>query len=97
MSVNNLIEARPVLEKLHDAKPDDAAVLESLAFATMATVIIEKDTVKQNAIRLQARAMAERAKELGRNSMLIQQLIEMICADGTQNAGTAAVNLPWSQ
>ena len=91
MSPNNynLLEARPIFEKLHDANPDDAEVLEALALATMATVTTEKVPVKQRIIRLQARAMAERAKELGQNGVLIQQLIEMVCTDGTIATVTA--------
>ena len=80
---NDLLGARALLEKLHDVKPDDAETLEALAYATLSTTITEKDAEKQRAIRLQARAMAERAKELGGNNALVQLLIEQILPDGT--------------
>ena len=87
----NLLEARPILEQLFDARPDDGETLEALAFATMATIIEVKDTATQNAIRLQARAMAERAKELGQNSALLQQFIELIRPDGTLSVANTAM------
>jgi hypothetical protein len=82
-NASDLLGARPILEKVYDAKPDDAETLEALAYATLATAALEeKDAGKQRAIRLQARAMAERAKELGSNSSLVQLLIEQILPDG---------------
>jgi len=82
-NANDLLGARPILEKVYDAKPDDAETLEALAYATLATAALEeKDAGKQRVIRLQARAMAERAKELGSNSSLVQLLIEQILPDG---------------
>ena len=86
----NLLGARPILEQLFEVKPDDAEVLEMLAFSTLATVTVEKDTAKHPIIHLQARAMAERAKELGQNSSLLKTLIEQICDDGTLKAANAA-------
>ena len=80
---HNLLGAQPILEKLFDAKPDDAETLEALAFATMATSTEAKDPATQSAIHLRARAMAERARELGRNSGLLQHIIELVCPDGT--------------
>ena len=79
---NNLVEAKPILEKLYAIRSDDAAVLEALAFATTVTVITEKDVEKQKNTLLRARSLAERAKELGNNSQLVQLLLEQIPPNG---------------
>jgi tetratricopeptide (TPR) repeat protein len=75
-------EAVPILEKLHSAKPDDMVVLESLALAISAIATAEKDPEKRKKEFLRARALAERAKQLGDNSERIQLLLEYIPPDG---------------
>src|SRR5215471_13876431 len=81
-------EATPILEKLHEAKPDDAAGLELLAHAISVNVALEKDADKRKKELLRARSLAERAKGLGRNSRLIQLLLELISPEG-EMAGIA--------
>ena len=81
-------EATPILEKLHEAKPDDTAVLELLAHAISVNVALEKDADKRKKELLRARSLAERAKGLGRNSRLIQLLLELISPEG-EMAGIA--------
>jgi len=82
VQANKMPEALPILEKLQKAKPDDAVVLELLAYALSATAAVEKDAEKRKKDLLRARSLAERAKGLGRNTQLIQLLLEGISADG---------------
>src|SRR5690606_24026923 len=82
IQANNMVEALPLLEKLHTAKPDDAVVLELLAYAISANAVIEKDAGKRKKDYLRARSLAERAKELGRNTQLVQLLLEQISPEG---------------
>jgi tetratricopeptide (TPR) repeat protein len=85
---NKMLEAAPILEKLHNAKPDAAVVLELLANAIVVNVALEKDAEKRKKELLRARSLAERAKELGRNTQLIQLLLEVISPEG-EMAGLA--------
>src|SRR3989442_16033864 len=64
VKANKMPEAAPILEKLHAAKPDDVAVLESLAYAISAIASTEKDPEKRKKEFLRARSLVERAKEL---------------------------------
>jgi tetratricopeptide repeat protein len=89
VKANKMPEAAPILEKLHGAKPDDAVVLELLAYAISVNTALEKDAEKRKKELLRARSMAERAKELGRNTQLIQLLLERISPEG-EMAGPAA-------
>jgi len=88
VKANKMTEAAPILEKLHEAKPDDAAVLELLAHAISVNMALEKDADKRKKELLRARSLAERAKELGRNTQLIQLLLELISPEG-EMAGIA--------
>ena len=90
-NAQNLIGARPILEKLYNANPDDAEALEILALTTMTAIIEESNPANHNAILLQTRAMGLRAREMGRNSTLLLTLIEQICDDGSIKAPAAAV------
>jgi tetratricopeptide (TPR) repeat protein len=82
VKANKMPEALPILEKLHAAKPDDAVVLELLAYAISVNTALEKDAGKRKKELLRARSLAERAKGLGRNTRLIQLLLERISAEG---------------
>jgi tetratricopeptide (TPR) repeat protein len=88
VKANKMPEAAPILEKLREAKPDDAAVLELLAHAISVNTALEKDADKRKKELLRARSLAERAKELGRNTQLIQLLLELISPEG-EMAGIA--------
>ena len=88
VKANKMPEAAPILEKLHEAKPDDAAVLELLAYAISVNMGLEKDADKRKKELLRARSMAVRAKEIGRNSQIIQLLLELISPEG-EMAGMA--------
>jgi predicted negative regulator of RcsB-dependent stress response len=82
VQANKMPEATPILEKLHSAKPDDTVVLELLSYAIFVSAAIEKDGEKRKKNILRARSLAERAKKLGRDSQLVQSLLEQIPADG---------------
>src|SRR5262245_14540332 len=88
VQANNMSEALPILEKLHGAKPDDAVVLELFAYAISVVAAVEKDAEKRKKELLRARSLATRAKEMGRNTQLIQLLLEQISAEG-EMAGLA--------
>jgi tetratricopeptide (TPR) repeat protein len=88
VKANKMPEAATILEKLHEAKPDDAAVLELLAHAISINMALETDSGKRKKELMRARSLAERAKELGRNSQLIQLLLELISPEG-EMAGIA--------
>jgi tetratricopeptide (TPR) repeat protein len=82
VEAHKMTEAAPILEKLHVAKPDDAAVLEYLSYAIFVTAATEKDAEKRKKDLLRARSLAERAKELGPRTRLVQALLEQIPVDG---------------
>lgn len=82
VQANKIPEALPILEKLHGAKPDDTLVLELLAYAVSEGGRVEKDAEKRKKEHLRARSLAARAKELGRNSQLVELLLEQISAEG---------------
>ena len=79
---HKMSEAEPILEKLRAAKPDDPVVVELLAYATFVNAANEKDNEKRKKELLRARSMATRAQELGRNTQLIQLLLDQIPANG---------------
>ncbi len=82
VQTHKMTEAAPILEKLHASKPDDAVVLELLSYTIFANAAVEKDAEKRKKELLRARSLAERAKELGRNTQLVRLLLEQIPADG---------------
>jgi tetratricopeptide (TPR) repeat protein len=88
VQANKMSEALPILEKLHGSKPDDAVVLELFAYAISVVAAVEKDAEKRKKELLRARSLATRAKEMGRNTQLIQLLLEQISAEG-EMAGLA--------
>jgi len=79
---NHHLEALPVLQELAKQKPDDAEVL----FAWGACLVDHSATVSDEAAaaqeRVQARQLLLRAKELGNNSGLLLNLLEMLPEDG---------------
>jgi tetratricopeptide (TPR) repeat protein len=88
VKANKMPEAAPILEKLHEAKPDDTAVLELLAYAISVNMGLEKDAGKRKKELLRARSLAERAKAMGRDSQIVQLLLELISPEG-EMAGMA--------
>jgi len=79
------IEAYPILEKLHEEKSDDKAVLENLSYAMIihAATLTDKPARKQE--RARARKLAEEAKALGPIGNLTKMVTE-IREDGEETA-----------
>ena len=82
VEAHKMAEAAPILERLHAAKPDDAAVLEYLSYAVFVNAATDKNAEKRKKDLLRARSLAERAKELGRGTQLVNTLLEQIPVDG---------------
>jgi tetratricopeptide (TPR) repeat protein len=83
---NKFTEALPVLEKLAAAKPDNANVQFFLGYCVLAQSIGNKDEAARRQLRVRARSIFVKAKELGRNDQLINSLIESIAPDGSDKA-----------
>ncbi len=79
---NNLVDALPVLEKLYAAKADDPEVLQYLALAVAVRASSKKDPEQIKSDFRRARQLAEKAKQLGNNSDLVQTILDKIPADG---------------
>jgi tetratricopeptide (TPR) repeat protein len=90
IQAHKMPEAKPILEKLQEIKPDDTVVLEGLAYAVLAVATTEKDPEKRKKEFLRARSLAERAKQLGNNSDRIQLFLDQIPADGDMPTLTAS-------
>jgi tetratricopeptide (TPR) repeat protein len=76
-------EALPLLEKLAAAQPTDGEVVFMLGFATLATSELVKDMETRKQTRVRARNSIQRAKELGYEHPLVQQLLDAIPPDGS--------------
>lgn len=90
----NLLGALPLLEKLNTAKPDNTKVMQYLAFALAAGAAGQKvpEQVKNNWRR--ARQLAERCKQLGDNSDLVQTLLDKIPTEADLAAESAKPRTP---
>lgn len=80
-----LIEALPLLEKLAAAKPDDRVVLERLGLVLATKSITSTDADERKKLRLRAREVLLRAKQLGDNSNLLQTLLDGLPEDGSDS------------
>ncbi len=89
---HKLVDALPLLEKLHAEKPDDLAVLERLSFVTLAHSATLSDASDRKQERARARKLADEAKAAGVESNLLKAVLA-IPEDGGEMAfsGTAAV------
>lgn len=79
---NKFPDALPMLEKLTAAKPDDAAVLERLSLTLIAMAGTSKkspELVRNDLVR--ARALAEKARQLGNDSQIVEMILEKIPAN----------------
>ncbi|HEX7999117.1 MAG TPA: tetratricopeptide repeat protein [Pyrinomonadaceae bacterium] len=76
-------EALPLLEKLAAAKPTDGEVVFMVGFTTLATSELIKDMAARKQARVRARLSIQRAKELGYEHPLVQQLLDAIPPDGS--------------
>lgn len=83
---NNLVAALPLLEKLAAAKPDDTGVLQHLALAVAAQAVASKDPEQMKQGFRRARALAEKCRQLGDNSQLVQTILERLPTEEQMNA-----------
>lgn len=80
---NKLVDAFPLLEKLHAEKSDDVPVLEHLSFATVAYAATLSDPTARKQQRIRARKFAEEARAAGDTSNLLKVVLE-IPEDGSE-------------
>jgi tetratricopeptide (TPR) repeat protein len=81
---NRLVEARPILEHLAAEQPDDQVVLERYGITLVACASSLTDGDERKALRIRARSVLLRAKELGDNSDLLRVMLEGLPEDGSQ-------------
>jgi tetratricopeptide (TPR) repeat protein len=79
---NKMIEATPLLEKVVEANPTDVVALERLAFSTFATSGSIQNSEERKQMRVRARGLALRAKDLGDSSNLLVMILDSIPEDG---------------
>jgi tetratricopeptide (TPR) repeat protein len=89
---NKLVDALPLLEKLHAEKPGDLLVFERLSFATFAHAATLSDPAERKLERARARKLADQAKAAGVESNLLKVVLS-VPEDGGEMAfsGTAEV------
>ena len=80
---NRMTEAMPLLEKLHDEKPTDAAVLGLLSFTVLANSATFSDSEMRKKERARARKLAVEAQAAGDNSNLTKAVLD-IPEDGSE-------------
>ncbi len=73
----NQIAALPLLEKLAVMRPDDAAVLEKLGGALLASTTDISDPEARKKVVLRARNTFLEARKLGDNSSYLQVMLEL--------------------
>lgn len=83
VNASKFTEALPLLEKLTAAKPTDAEIVFMFGFATLATSELIKDMEARKQARVRARNSIQRAKELGHQHPLVQQLLDALPPDGS--------------
>jgi len=71
------LDAFPILEKLHEEKPNDAQVLEGLSFATLARSATLSDPAARKEELIKARKLAAEAKAAGDDSNMVKTLLEL--------------------
>jgi tetratricopeptide (TPR) repeat protein len=93
-----LMDALPLLEKLHAEKAGDVPVLEALSFATLASSATLTDPAGRKRVRAHARKLAEEAKAAGDDSNLLKVVLS-VPEDGGEMAfsGTAEVQAVMQQ
>jgi tetratricopeptide (TPR) repeat protein len=84
---NKLTDAKEVLERLAVANPRDRDVLEVLGLLIIAHSMNIKDDAERKKERVRGRQMLVRAKELGADSNLLKNMLELIPPDGSDTEG----------
>jgi tetratricopeptide (TPR) repeat protein len=75
-------EALPLFEKLAVSYPNDAEVIETLAFLVLGKATYLKDAPGRKEARKQARKLLLRAEKLGANDPVLKSMLATIPADG---------------
>jgi tetratricopeptide (TPR) repeat protein len=83
VDASKFTEALPLLEKLAAIKPTDGEVVFMVGFTKLATSELIKDMALRKRTRVSARNSIQRAKELGYQHPLVQQLLDAIPPDGS--------------
>ncbi len=81
---NKFTEALPLLEKIAVAEPNNADIQYYLGYCLFAKAIGTKDEPVRRQLRVRARGIFLKAKELGKKDPLLDELIETIPADGSE-------------
>ena len=81
------LEALPIFRDLAQRNPADPEVLLGFAICLVSHAATLPDTSAATDERLQARALLERAKELGNSSTILLNLLDSISLDGTVSFG----------
>ncbi|MGH9591746.1 MAG: hypothetical protein ACRD5L_01550, partial [Bryobacteraceae bacterium] len=75
---HNYLEALPILEDLAKKNPNDDSVLVGLAQCLLSHSATLQDQTAADAERLRAKTLLEKAKELGNQSTLLQNLLQLM-------------------
>ena len=84
---NKLTEAKEILERLAVSNPHDRDVLEVLGLLIIAHSMNIKEAAERKKERVRGRQMLVRAKELGADSNLLKNMLELIPPDGSDTEG----------
>jgi tetratricopeptide (TPR) repeat protein len=80
---NKFVDAIPLLERVIATNPSDLGALEALALSTLGSTSTIENPEERKRIRLRARTLALRARDLGDNSNLLSSILESIAEDGS--------------
>ncbi len=84
ISQNNYFEALPYLEKLAVAEPNNANIQYYLGFGYIAKKTAEKDPELKKELIIKARKALIKARELGKDDLQMEGLIDSLAADGSE-------------
>ena len=80
---NHHLEALPIFQDLARQKPDDPDILFGLGACMLDHSMTLKDEAAAKAERVQSRELLLKARELGNNSTLLMNLLDVLPADGS--------------
>ncbi|HRH40269.1 MAG TPA: tetratricopeptide repeat protein [Pyrinomonadaceae bacterium] len=84
LNQNKFTEALPLLEKIAVAEPKNADIQFYFGYCLLAKSIGTKDEPTRRQLRIQARNLFIKAKELGNQNALVETLINTILPDGSE-------------
>ncbi len=82
IAADKYLEALPFLEKLVISDPDDAEIQFNLGFALINKATAAKNPEEIKLLRIRSREAFVKAKSLGKESLLLDAMIESISPDG---------------